>query len=424
MTKRLSWIIVLCAIALLGAMALFVRYPADGRVETEKNQPQKIEGFLFDRFEIAQVYFDRSSWVQDRTIPYKDVLEEYPQIGVLYFSIPRFFTDSRDVFMRTIVAMNCILWILTIGICISLLKALALSRLRILIFLLPSFVYFTIARYDILPVALVLASLLALQKKYLRSAALLLVLAIFAKWYAIILVPFFMSYAVSAGFSARLRKQAWLLGGGLFCLIMGVTFALAGLSTLYPYGVHIGRILEIGGLYTVFMQVIFSIIPNQFDGAVLSSLSPVVFLLQFFGLALGILLYRRLCKVNFTFDLLLRFCIFAIGIFVLAGKFYSGQWELWWIVIAALVVRGKWEWALLVASDVLNYIQVPLVYRTIGPYSFVSDLVVVLRSLALALLLAMLVKPLVQLVRDSVRKPPQSTQRFATRQKMYGDKSA
>lgn len=413
--KCVLWILVLIAVVLIVGSAVFVRYPSDGRVDIDKTRPPLKEGFYFDRFEIAQVYFQRSSWISNHTIPYKDVLEEYPQAGVLYFSFPRLFTDNRDVFMYVIVAMNVALWVVTVVLSSLLLKELSLSRWRILALLLPSFVYFTIARYDIFPVALVVASLAALQKKYLRLGIIFLTLAIFAKWYAVLLVPFYFAYATSNGFLEKIRKQALVIGGSIFVSIMGITFAFAGLSTLYPYGVHIGRSVEIGSLYTVVIETLFSIIPKSFDSSVLSAVSPVLFLIQFSGLIFGIVVYRRMSKSVFSFEMLLRWSVLAIGVFVLVGKFYSGQWELWWFVLAMLVVRGKWEWTLLLACDVLNYVQVPLLYKTIGPYSFFSDAIVVIRSLVLIILLAKLAKPLVQLVKgwkSNVIKRPSSVSEF------------
>ena len=74
-------------------------------------------------------------------------------------------------------------------------------------FLLPSFLYFVGARFDIFAATMVMASLLTLYRKKFIFSMVLIGLAMLIKWYPVFLVPFAIAWSVKQGISLRTIKK-------------------------------------------------------------------------------------------------------------------------------------------------------------------------------------------------------------------------
>lgn len=398
--KRAVLVFSLFCGVLISALAITNPY-----LPQEKNASLTFQEFLFDDFEIREVYFERSEWISSGAIPYKDVLEEYPQLGVLYISLPRLIAGSPDLFLVVALVVNAIMLVVVGWELKGLFSALHLRPIRLVALLLPSVLFFSLSRYDIFAVALVLGSVLLLSRKKFRWALLMLSFAVLAKWYAVLYVPFFLWYATRNGASKKEMWQGLYFFFGVLILVFLFTLFFAGQNALAPYVTHISRSLEAGSFPTVLARGLFASLPGLNTAGVVQGLLALFSLLQFLPLLLGVGLFKRLSNTPLSFDHLLRLLFGATLIFVLASKFYSSQWELWWLPFALLIIRKPVEWILLVAISLLNYLQAPVLFTLIGPNAFWFDVVVVIRVLLSSWLYFLLLSPACQFLQKAWRDP-------------------
>lgn len=386
--KPKTFVLVCCAVALavIILLRLHVQYPLDGGKDAVGTESLSLERVYFDRHEIQSVYFERSEWIEKHSLPYRDVLEEYPQLGVLYISLPRLLTNSPEIFTGISVALNCVLFGLLIWLTLTFLKQRQQSPWRAAALLLPSFLYFTIARYDIVPTLLTLLVFVLVRKKKFAFGFAILACATLAKWYPALLLPYLLAYAESRGMQNSERKKTCWWFVGVLAVAFGFSFAVVGWQIFYPYATHLDRGIEIGGVLTVAAKAVLTWFSNTTQAAALSGLLKASLFLQLLPLILGAFFYRKVKQwISSTDDVLIS-AVLVLNVFILASRFYSSQWHLWWASLALFVLRGKKEWILFFAIDLLNYIQAPLLYTYIGPNTFLFDLVVIIRSLLMILL--------------------------------------
>jgi hypothetical protein len=72
--------------------------------------------------------------------------------------------------------------------------------------------------------------------------------------------------------------------------------------------------------------------------------------------------------------------------FALFAKFYSPQWLLWFVPLALLLPLPRWAWIVLVAHDLLSFVQFPVLFDALHPDALWYHGVVALRTLALVVL--------------------------------------
>ncbi|MCL5795718.1 MAG: hypothetical protein M1338_05200, partial [Patescibacteria group bacterium] len=139
------------------------------------------------------VYYQRTSFIPDHSVPYKDVLQEYPQLGLAYLSIPRLLSNDYLYFRLWLLILNSFCFFLTAIIFYLLLKDLKRSGLIFLLFL-PSFLFFTFNRFDIFVAFLIGLSLYLLWKENIYGSVFVLSLATLTKYYPLIFLPIYLVY--------------------------------------------------------------------------------------------------------------------------------------------------------------------------------------------------------------------------------------
>ncbi|MCU0705631.1 MAG: hypothetical protein MUF18_16785, partial [Fimbriiglobus sp.] len=213
---------------------------------------------------------------------------------------------------------------------------------------LPGFLYFTPCRFDILPAALVLASVAAADRRRVAFAGLLLGLAVAFKMYPLVLAPILLR------FTARSWKDAavWcvcaavpvLASYGVMCLTDGVTGATVPLRFQLardhePQWCFYGKFLP--------PELAFQ---TQPWGALRSAFPLLT--------AIGWSLFRPPDVAS-----VLRRCLLALLAFLTVSVFYSPQWWQWLaVLLVPLAGRSRWLLALTVALDLWTYLHFPILY--------------------------------------------------------------
>ncbi|PIS41117.1 MAG: hypothetical protein COT25_04785 [Candidatus Kerfeldbacteria bacterium CG08_land_8_20_14_0_20_42_7] len=167
---------------------------------------QSLRSFIFDYGDVV-VYYERSGWVPAHEFPYSYTDQEYPPLGILYFSLPRLFVSDFGSYVTVYVLLVALTFFCFLYFAWKLLGIMQRSRWYMLGFLLPSFLYFVGARFDIFAATMVMASLLTLYRKKFIFSMVLIGLAMLIKWYPVFLVPFAIAWSVKQGISLRTIKK-------------------------------------------------------------------------------------------------------------------------------------------------------------------------------------------------------------------------
>lgn len=342
------------------------------------------------------VYQQRGRWLPAGVAPYVGEHSEYPQIATWMLAVPYLFFDhhvpdggydqtkdertgrrrstaterehlaaDRDSYFDAFHVMMLVVGLVQFALVLLLLRTFGASPLWALLVVMPASLYFTLNRYDIVPAVFVSGALLALFSERMRTAAFLLALGAMSKWYPILLLPLFVSY------ECRRRARAGeafgqALGGGLVAplLVAGATCAAllavtwfwdgGGLDAVtYVYSFHAGRAPNPASLVSALTA------PHRWG-----LLSPDTPWLETATRALqfGPALVLALLPIR-SRDALLWACLVVVAGFVTFSKVFSPQWILWFGPIAVLLVaRARGLLALLVALEILIYVQMPVMF--------------------------------------------------------------
>ena len=326
------------------AIALFVftslsdrhYYIVDQRIYLESRLSFNLERFILDNTDLA-AYFKRTDWWPQRRLPYGDVLQEYPQWGLFYITLPRLLTDDYILYRTFLILLDGLVYILTLWLALKLLTRFKKEK-YIWAFFLPSFLFFVFTRFDIFIVLLVFLSLDLLFRGKTNWAFLVLGFAALTKWYPILFLPLYLFY-----FKKNERPDHQKIFFALtFYLVpivvpLVLTLALAGWSGLmYPYIFHLGRPVErFSALYSLPTLNNFWL--------------TIFFYLQFSGLAFVLFLAR----LKSPKDLLLAMS-FSLLIFIFFNRIYSAQYIIWFLPLVVFLLSGK-EILVLVLYDLANY---------------------------------------------------------------------
>jgi hypothetical protein len=321
--------------------------------------------------------------------PYSFTNQEYPPLGVLYFSIPRIFTSTEHGYIQAFVGFSAFTYVAFLFIMWKLLAALHRPRWYMIALFLPSFLYFIASRFDIFAATIVMAAVWLLVKKKFVGSMVLLGVAMLIKWYPILLIPFAIAWASQQGVSRRIIKKGICWASAVFVVVTGATIAMSGLGALFPYAFHTSRFIEVGSLVSVILKLLYAIHIPVGSEVVLVGIGLALFGIQLLPLLYGTLSYADMKRRVFSFDDFIRFSFLAVIIFAHVGKIYSPQWEIWWLPLALLVMRGRFEWTLLIIIDVLNYIMFPLIpilFESVGFRTFYFDAIVIFHAATVFLL--------------------------------------
>ena len=195
---------------------------------------------------------------------------------------------------------------------------------------LPGFLYFTPCRFDILPAALVMASILAADRKGVRMAALsglLLGLAVGLKMYPLVLAPILLRYAAT-------DWKRFLVWCG--CAAVPVVLSYAGMylpdgieGVTVPLRFQLARDPETGWCF--YGRLLPEALAHKTTPAALLSL--------------------------------LRRSALALLAFLTLSVFFSPQWWQWLaVLLVPLAARHRWLVGLIVANDLWTFLHFPVAF--------------------------------------------------------------
>jgi len=372
-SARRATIIVLAGAAILFAAVLWVTtYPKDGHDPYRQPSLERFpETLIIDRFELS-VYWDRLSWMDAGTLPYRDVKQEYPPLAVAYFALPKLFVSSQSAYAYALLIQNAIVYALLIGVVAKILRIIGASSKILFLFALPSAVYFTLNRFDVFVSLLVMLAVLCVLRRNFGLSMLVLALAILVKWYPVLFVPFFVIYAYRNQIAAIQIKKGIIV---LLSITFGITLlsvVIFGINALFPYAFHMARGFGIGSIAGSVATVVRAVTGNAF-GVIGSVFMMGLFAVELFPALYATANWKRVSGWIGEPKQFVRALLLITLVFILAGKFYSPQWELWWLPLAACVFATRKNWMLIASVDILNYLAFPVIYRSMGPYTVLYD---------------------------------------------------
>lgn len=331
-----------------------------------------------DSYEIM-IFYDRSDWIGKHALPYTAVSkQEYPPLGALFIAAPRFFTDDKAAFEVFSLARSTVCFGLLFALTAVLLGRFGKSRLRLLAFFLPAFLYFSLWRFDTFPAIFASLAVLAIASERYGGTLFALFAGVAAKVYpALFIVPFGLRLREAAD-----RKRAWRAAAvaALAAFVLSAAFLLAarvlGMSPWSViYGIHANRGTELGSIREIFLRGLVSAGTDPFPAR--AGVTLLFGLLQF-GAVLPLMFYGRVGGK----EAYVRACLYLLIPFVAFGWFFSQQWIIW-IAPLALLVAGAAEMRLLILLDLLLFLQFPLLYDA-DLHGAAFDAVTVLRTAVLA----------------------------------------
>lgn len=318
------------------------------------------------------IHFDRAQWYLEDKIPYKEVFSEYPQFITYLFAVPALFTSNNYVYINLYSAFMAIAYLALVFITLKLLVIYHKPKSYVLLLLLPSFLYHTLNRFDILPALLVsLGLLLFLSNKYWLSINSLLT-GFFIKWYPILLLPVLFS-------QIWIKDRRLFIKYALYSLVFlgtvfGLSYLWSGLSIFEPYKWNVQK-----GFYYESIYYLFDFAQERIGlkGFVSTNLLAAVFqpltLLLPFGTLLNI---KTLSK-----EQILNTMLFIVLLFVFFCSGRAPQFNLWFVPLYILAIRNRTGVILLIVFDLVNFLFYPIGSATIGSnYAFINDILSVFKN--------------------------------------------
>ncbi len=325
-------------------------------------------------------YVYRGSWLINWQVPYRDAPNEYPQVPVVLFGLVTWLAESISTpeLSREIIFYN--LWALLMMVVFLLAvwqiyKLLPNGKKTFAWFMfLPSVVYFSINRFDILPVYFSLNLLIFVREKRFGWAAFFLALGVMTKWYLGLTLPFILLYEINQ--THRLPWKSFLVFIGISTLIVLPTFILGGIHSVWqPYGMHLSRGTESGTL----LWAVNKIIPHLTGRIDLVVPTPVFTILQLAGALL--ILFTRMD----SFKKVVLASTVSILLFIIFSRIYSPQWWIWVAPFLLLSIDNISDILLISVYDIVNYMGFPIAYDLMGRESlfFLSTNAIGLITLAI-----------------------------------------
>ncbi len=246
-----------------------------------------------------------------------------------------------------------------------------------LLLLLPSTLYFSLSRFDVLCAFVFCGSLLAFARQRYLLAHFLLAVATFVKWYPALAFPVYVAFHLAEeGVDVR-RLRALMrsrtLGYSAVFIASIVVFVLASIAAftwrgvLAPYLLHAERGAQYFNLYWVLEQYRS---PLGLEGAAWTVVD-----VAFAGLAFSIVPILLLVRVQSLRDLF-RYAILGIYLFITFSRIDSPQWILWYVPPMLMFVRDPRTLLTLACLNVWNYAVFPIGFDALGMTSTTFSLLV------------------------------------------------
>ena len=366
-----------------------------------------LHGGWYDDEEIVDtpVYETYGNAIESGKIPYRDFRLEYPPAALPVVALPALLSERGDqagfrrAFEWTIAACG-VLALVCAGLALTALRATrtrvlaALAVIAVFPLLLGSVV---LTRFDLWPIALVLAALAALLRERHRLGFGVLGLAVAAKLFPAVLVPL----ALSLVWHRRGRREAQVCIGvlvGVVALAFLPFVALGADGVAYSLGRQLGRPLQLESLGSAFLLAAhhgfgLGIEMRSGHGSQnLDGVGPAILAALLTVVQLAVLVWIWLRRPR-TGEELVRWSAAALVAFVALGKVLSPQFLIWLAPIVPLVAgrRGLRAAGALAIALVLTQLWFPGRYWDLAlEFDGLPSALVLARDLVLVGLLVVL----------------------------------
>ncbi|MEW6610750.1 MAG: hypothetical protein AB1352_03975 [Patescibacteria group bacterium] len=321
-------------------------------------------------------YWNEGSWFRRGYLPYLQAPYEYPVLATALFTFPVLFSDNVVVYhvlFRIILTLSALLLLWCI-----IRRSIPSAHAHLAwLLVLPSALYATFNRFDIVVALAVQCSLYALYRRRWHAAFILLAIAILLKWYAGLLFPLYVFVLFDEARTREERRR------GFAAMCLGLAFLVVGhvwplllngdlLTMVNPYAIHFVRSPEIGSFMALFgapfgkfYSPSYQLEPGNVDGLT-AAIVTASSLLQWAGLVVLLwALVRRPRRLE-SLQALAHAAFICVGTFILFNRVYSFQWILWFVPFIILTLPTRATVVGVVLYDVISYIQFPLLYGLFG----------------------------------------------------------
>ena len=298
------------------------------------------------------VYQKVGTWFPEGKQPYKDVFSPYPQLATYMFALPYALTvDATDPdIYRYIFSLLMDLCLATMIVLIYLYRPVTKNLAFLL--LLPACLYFSHNRFDIVPSLFVVTSLLMLFNRRFYSAFIFLAISVLFKWYALVLLPVYISYFLALK-KRNIRLLLLAFSIPVLVVMLHSLITIGWDNFIIPYKYHLGRGTNQESLLYLLLAVINPVLNVD---TIKPVLKPVFLVLQF-AVSFLVLFARPDTETK-----VLWWSVASITCFMLFAKYYSPQWILWLSPLLLLIAGDKFIILMIILFDIFTYIYFPVVF--------------------------------------------------------------
>lgn len=307
--------------------------------------------YLLDLGDIT-VYFRESAWVVGPGRLFVTIRSEYPLLANLAFGAVRLASQPLVPVFGALKAYEVTwivlaYWVLLTSISYSLRVT---GRRVALLWLTPAVLYFSLLRFDLLPTMATLLALVEARDGRPHRSAAWLGIAIAFKGYALYALPAFLVWVVMR-YGWRRAFGAAVLATAPMAVSLGIVYQLGGLTAmLMPFQIQATRPPNGQSTWDV-IQIVTRLRVSEW----LTAHAYVPTLLSLAGALAAAALRPR------TFGQLVRAVTLGIAGFVTFSVFYSPQYVLWFVPMAALD-DGIWMFASVVLLGWVTTVYYPVLF--------------------------------------------------------------
>lgn len=359
--------------------------------------------FPHDPFDLER-YAELGRWVQDGSVPYRDYAAEYPPLAVAFFGLLQAVDASPRGFVELFTAFTVAAALGLLLVTRGALQRLGRSPWRLAILALPSALYFTVNRFDVLVALPLVAALVALLARRYRTAGVLLGLGVGIKFFPVLLAPLF--FAVERADRPgtawhRLRFPLAFVAMSVACYLIPAVF-WGGANVVTGVLQQLVRPPTVGTLLTT-LALPFTV----------SNQHPLVHALRFVfvGLTLIPLGWSAVARIPAAGPdrtrVILALAGLVLAVTVLLNPFFSPQFVLWLSPVLLLLDAKPRAWwvALVILLDLTTFVQFPVVFDRIGPFTTATAVAALVRSAVFAALVAVLARTAFPILRPARARP-------------------
>lgn len=348
------------------------------------NVNQKI-GFTEDSYDRC-IYYTLGSRYALEKIPSSQIFGGYPYIALCFFAIPHIIFSSIHYkyygFEYYNLVFSAMMMVFLFGTIVSLYGLKNKHKCFAYLMLLPSALYFSYNRYDILPAFLSILSIKFLSQERYKLAAFVLALSVWAKWYSILLLPIFMNFYYSRNGKINLGMLYIFFVTSI--VIIMPTFVFGGIPAfIYPYTFHL--LTKESNSESLFYLI------KPLLGFKLSMWYVLFLILQFSIVPLSLF-----AKID-SLEKVINWSALSILVFMLFAKYYSPQWLLWVLPLLILRAQNMKDILAIIIFDLVTYLYLPVIFYH---YETLLYPIIIVKTIILLYFIAALSKQTVAIMND------------------------